>query len=391
MSTSRQASGGAATVPKYPYIYIPDGALDGWRAAKAALPATPAWITAITDEAGLGFQAGQPNNGWFDLMRTAFLAQYSLLGDFYSAYYDAGAHRNSTPLPWAKAVAPSTANNGYGYLESWLTQNGVMPLTTFTTPYACTEMDIITYDGNTSGTHFDYALDGGAAVTVTGALTAKMRKTTLTGLINTTHAVQFGNQNADQSLYLQGMSTFLSRTAGMGFANVGTVGAMSGMYGTQSWPGGDKPTLWQGLDATGATHFGFPTQPHLAIIALGPNDCAGSDPNYAFGPGGFQHQISRFIRAFRRGRPTGSIVLLGYSNPDPTNSDITTGNYANAAQWFRYLAVMRSLAQAYNCVFVNIAAKWGLTPGALGFITNGNAKPNLSGHQDIWNVLATIL
>jgi hypothetical protein len=51
---------------------------------------------------------------------------------------------------------------------------------------------------------------------------------------------------------------------------------------------------------------------------------------------------------------------------------------------------MYALAQSYNCAVVNIHAKWGERPNALGFIDT-DPHPNDAGYADMSTTILSIL
>lgn len=397
----RIASSIGGGVPRSDNIFNPPGALAGWRQSKTQIGSAPIWISVIGDSVACGFQAPTPGAGWFDVLRATLLQSYPLMGDFWFARHDDTAtQRNLSPAPWATNQTPLVDTGGIGaWLETWNSQTGVMPLKTLTAPYAYTDADVLWYDLATGGNHFQYSVDGGAAVNINTGFTSRPQRTAISGLANTTHVLRLGGQTADGVMHVPGVCTYPSagaRTAGLGFGLAAVSGIAIGSWGRQSWPGGDKPAMWGGFDGTTWGAFGFPTMPHLAIIALGLNDSGqvitgGQQNAYAFAPSGVGIMLDRFIRALRRGRPNVGIIILAYCNPTPTNSDLTSGNFAGSTNWPKYLRTYQRVAAAHNVALINMDTQWGLTPVARGFITAGNAHPNNAGHADIAATVLSIL
>jgi hypothetical protein len=252
---------------------------------------------------------------------------------------------------------------------------------TFTTPYACTDIDIVYLDAN-AGT-WNYAVDGGGSTPVTNTGVGYHKRIQLTGLANTTHTIVCGTQSAANVLMIAGCITYKSRTSGIGFASTAVYGqTQDDAWGQLHGGPADKPSYLQGKGAA-ATGFGFPSQPSLAMLEYGINDC-GNGVTVA----SFTDTLRRLIQALRRGQSRCSILLLGNCNPDAVNGDLTAGNFANSANWVQYLAAMQQTAAYFNCAFVNMHARWGETPLGQGFVNAGGAHPNNAGHADIASVLA---
>ena len=386
------------------FCYLPSGWNDAWQTAKAASGTTQANLLQIGDSVGQGFVSTDVfAKGYFGLMRANLLKTYTLGGDFYGPQMNATFDSHVTTPPYVYgAGARSFGNGGRGY---WIYNNAVYAgnFVTFTTPYACTAIDI--HYGNYTAGAFDYSVDGGGAVTqtVTGSggtgPDCTHAKISLTGLANTTHTIAFQNPTATPaSCLITGITTWKSTTTGINFANMSVSGFSSANFVTRVDSASNPlcPALYQGYtpqkEGQGSasqiannTGYGFPTQPHLAIIQLGINDLQQSVSAATFAT-----NVTYFIQAFRRGQPNASIILLGASNPDGVNSDMRTP-FTGAKNWQQYLLQMFTLAQMFNCAFVNIHAKWGELGVTSGFQASGDGHPLDAGHQDIANVLNTII
>lgn len=387
------------------FMFLPDGWDDAWKAAKAASLTTPANLLQIGDSVGQGFKSTDVfNNSYFALVRANLLKTYTLGGDFWPPQFNVTFDANVTGTPpyVYGAGARSFGAGGRGY---WIYNNAIFAGTfvTFTTPLACTAIDIH-YVDYTNGA-FDYTVDGGGAVTVTttgGGGTggdAVNKKISLTGLANTTHTIVFKNPTATPAAcVITGISCFKSLTSGINFANMSVSGYSSSSYMARTDSGGNPliPAQFQGYtpqkEGQGAasqiannTGYGFPTQPHLAILELGINDLQGSIAATTM-----TSNLMTFIQAFRRGQPNASIIIIGASNPDGINSDVRTP-FTGAKTWQQYLLQLQNLAHMFNCAFVNVHAKWGELGVTNGFQASGDAHPTNAGHADIAALLNAII
>lgn len=152
--------------------------------------------------------------------------------------------------------------------------------------------------------------------------------------------------------------------------------SLSTQYG-----GGSAPVSW------GA--WGFPLSPHLAVIALGVNDCAAAQA----APTSTTQIYSQLIQAIRRGNPNASVLLVGVCYPAWLTSDAWPSQPIcdDNGVWYSYLDYMREMARIHNCAFVNIHDRWGQTPLANGFIGTNGVHPTLAGHADMASVLCSVI
>lgn len=412
MNFSSLSGGGSSVLHKY--FYLPDGWNDTWVAAKANNANTPAWLTGIGDSVMIGQNASNYlTKSFFSLLRTNLLTKYSLYGDFYSMdntsnWGNVNASSPSFPIV-VNAVSPSTTYAVFGRTISF-GSNLAFPAVTFTTPYACTQVDIY-YVDYASGT-WGYNVDGGSTTIVTNtgpgtAAGAIVKKVSLTGLSNTTHTIQVGgagaSQNANVPLFA-GFACYSNPAAGVGFANMG-VNGMGIFTGAQTnnnlsdqnkWPV-DRVALYQGYQGTTASPtaqsgFGFPTQPALAIIQFNINDIVNGTTETNFKEG-----YRRLIHALRYGYKNCSILfhIPWLADGDVASSTIVTSTDYTAGQYPTYRDMIRwiyELAFAYKCAILNTHAKWGVIP-----VTDGNVHsatdihPTDQGYADVANDLNTIL
>lgn len=375
--------------PRRSYLYLPDGWDTAWVAAKANMGTTPVWLAAYGDSITEGVNASDFNNtGWFGLVRASLAAKYSVYGDFYSCGDSADSVSttyNGTPT-W---VVNSTTGRVYqrygcGLVPTWT--GSPTNVITFTSPYACTDMDIIYHDFSPVTGSWSYQVDSGSVVTVTPAGLGYLARIQLTGLANTTHTINF-SQTTALNLMPYGVATFKSRTTGLGYAKIGLYGrALSENFQlSRSAPQPDNFVVWQGKGAA-TTGFGFPHQPALIIIGMGINDLQSNYPLKAF-----EACLRRMIQALRRGYPGCSIIYKFDANPDQTSSDMTSGWFTNSDNWVQFWEVVQRVCYMFNVAILNVHAKWGATPVAQGFVTASNGHPTTAGHADIANTLLTIL
>lgn len=457
--------------PARNYLYLPDGWDACWKAAKAAAlagtgPGTVLFfgdsitqgITPCTDAFATSYEG---------LVRTAL---GTTAFDFWPSWDCADVIALGGTPPW---VVNNTGGGrswkliyGLSYTPTW-TDTVTMPEITFTTPYACTDLDLIWLD-NVAGT-FDLTVDGGSATTITAVgSTFKIRRTRITGLASTTHTITLGNQSAGSNILCPvGIVTYktaAARTGGLGVARCGTSGQRATHYSVTTRPA-DSCSQWQGqaeasltvstasnttpvVITTTAAHnlatddvvtiasvggttaangtwritvlttttfsiksiagvavigngaytsggtvvlvtgFGFPLQPHLAIVELGINDMVSATVGLAT----YRATMRRIIEGIQRGRsnPPASVLLLAPMVPNGASSDSASAtNYS--MNWNLFVGVQRELAEELNCAFLNVHARWGQTGVTQGYIGAANVHPTDAGHADIASALSAIL
>jgi hypothetical protein len=373
------------------WLYLPDGWDAAWRSAKSASGTTPAWLTLIGDSVMMGpASSNYLTKNAFNLLRASLLKSYPLYADFYhtgQSIRAAGTFPGA--VPWVVNGSPAnTLGHGYTW-QGYFTGGGLPnPLMTFISPQAYTAYDIV-YGKWYAATNFVYNVDGGANQTNSIAGTDQFQHRVnvgLTGLASAAHAINIVSQAADYAATILGVSAYTGAN-GLGFANLA-------MNGARLWAlimNGGQPTyhpdLFQGrIDGSTPVGFGFPTQPALAIIQLGINDCQA----FNLGPDLFARGLARLIGALRRGYANCSIVILASSFPDAVSSDVNSG-LLNPLTWPLYLAAMAQTAIAYNCAFVDLHAKWGGLGFGSGFQASNDLHPTDAGHADIANVLQGII
>jgi hypothetical protein len=317
-------------------------------------------------------------SGFVGQLKTLLNARYGVSGEFISVNYS--PQRSSTgTAPWV-FTSVSSQNDVYGLCFFWSATAGTVA--TLTTPYACTAIDLVHLD-YAAGT-WTYAVDGGSAVTVTNTGSGYQKKVSITGLANTSHTVVLGAVSASNGLALSGASLYTGST-GIWLARSGYSGANATDYIATSPAPTDRPTLWQGIYAGGATGFGFPTQPHLAIIEFSVNDCTNGSTiaNY-------QSALRRFCQALRRGQRNASILFVLPCYPDGVNGDTNIGGAP--ATYYTYIDACRAVADSFNAAWINLHALWGETPCGDGNLWSAtDIHPSTQGHTAIAALLASLL
>ena len=226
---------------------------------------------------------------------------------------------------------------------------------------------------------WSYRLDQGEERMVQTSGGGFQRRIAIRGLARSPHTLVTVAQKSSRTLAVLGVSTYDQPSYGLGFGHM----AAAGMRASNYLPGATLPNLalWSGAQEGASTGFGFPTQPHLAIIALSINDC-----QYALSTTTYARALNALIEQFRLGRPNCSILLLASANPVAG----ITAPFANAAQYPMYVDTMRQVAQASGSAFVSIHNKWP-DPLGSGFVTPTNPHPTNAGHADMAATLASIL
>lgn len=388
-----------AYLPRQKFLFAPDDWDTGYRAALRGSATAPVNLAVLGDS----FSHGSPavtdftNLIWWPRFRSGLLAKYSQGADFWqitqcNAFFAQGGNTyNGTP-PFTSVNTSNVALfYGFGFgAMAWWSPNPAGTLWTFTTPYACTDIDILTIDWFTGS--WIYTVDGGADQTVTIATAPSpnnLRRTAITGLANTTHTIICKSQSGGNVHAIMGCIAWKSKTVGLRFAWCAAAGAYVASFtgaGQTALPDWSHSLIWQGKSGSTETGFGFPAVPDLAIIALGINDCTG----FGQAPEGYQGGLRRICQAFRRGNPNCSILFMANSNPDGDSSDVTT-SFANSIQWPLYIDRMMNIAIDYNAALVNFHAKWGETGVNQGFQLATDPHPTDNGHADINTTLSALL
>lgn len=220
--------------------------------------------------------------------------------------------------------------------------------------------------GNWSQTQTSGALTTGGAITSVGvvALTEPVPAGSIT-LLNGAHTQTFTNTAA-------------------------AVAATSVTVSSQT-PNFAYPAATVVYTGTAATGFGIPTQPALAIIELGANDCfqataatATGDPLTALSMQGY---MNRLINAFRRGYANCSIAFVIPFLGDNWQSDTAAGTKGHL--WYYYRQAIWDIARANNCAVFDVHSRWGQYGGTNGFVNvTDQPHPSDAGHTDMANFIS---
>jgi lysophospholipase L1-like esterase len=365
-----------------------------WKEARAACSETPKNILIMGDSISQGASSTDYlTDGWVPKFKAkAVAAGLPVHGDYwptcFSASFAAGLGSMSTPMPWVFAgnTAVWAATFGYGVTPLISTTPG--GTITLTTPYACTKIDLITFEV-TAGT-YDISIDGGATQQITTTVLAFQRRISFTGLANTTHTLVISNQSAANVMTPLGAITYADTTKGICFSRQTFSGSnFQQHYGPMGmvWFPDDRLKMWQGNLTNGGNNvgFGFPTQPALAIVALTVNDC-----QLATGLGAYANYLKRLCQALRRGYADCSILFVVMSNPDGVSSDVTP-NLSLPTNYPLYVNAVYNAASLFNCKVLNIHAEWADQGFALGYHAASDSHPNNAGHTNIADRVAAVL
>lgn len=511
----------AYSPPHRPYLFTPDGWDDGWVAAKAAAHQAPQTIAFLGDSVQNGFNCSDWTKAYPRRLKAALAALgLPTAAEYYPAYGLSplpGQLTVGTP-PFSAALNGAAGGNAGGY--GWHTHYtwsavAANPYQRFTSPFACTAMDIL-YNDYFNGS-WQYSVDGAASVPVSNpwqgnnAAGAQIRRISLSGLPNQVHTIDFGWQSAGNAMFILGVVCYVPAVAGglrYAYLHCGgdqagqawptifggaapmllggqktqcqtptvthptanptaAAGAAGALTGTFFWavtfignggetaignasnaavlnaqqasltnvPTGGNGTFhrnvyrattaggpWQLVGtipdnatttftddnaAPGAappaadpdvspTGFGFPLGAQLAIVEFGLNEC-----NAAVTAATFQNNLRQVVEGLRRAAapagPATSLIIHAMMNADNNTTDSQGFTPAN---WYQYLDVLRSVAQDYNCAFLNTHASWTArfggqlntqTPGSPGYLSNQQSHPTDAGHQDIADTIMSIL
>lgn len=394
--------------PSTRWLSLPSGWDAAWKAAKAASATTPAQVLMVGDSDAQGFSStDHMNKGFPYLLRNQLTAKYGRYADYWSVAHSAryqsaqGSPAPTGTMPWTLDTTFGLNSAQFNGLYTLFQDNTTYPIAfnaagsaSFVTPYACTAFDIHYYDWTTTGTwqyNIDNAASGGLT-TVTNGAWGSTRRIAVTGQTNAAHTVRFGASSVQYALGLEGITTYVPGAAGgISFANISgsSMRALDWAASANGMPD-DRIRQLQGRSKTAAattqdTGYGFPTQPHLAIIELGINDCQQS-----VGLTQYRAALRRMVDAFRRGRDNCSVLFLIAANPSIATSDVTA-EFTHASSWDLYVDQVYGVADQYGCAVLNVHADWMSTPVAQGYTTASDQHPTDAGHQNIANLLSAVL
>lgn len=382
-------------IPGTKWLVLPAGWDDCWRAALASSATTPCWVTVLGDSFAQGYVATDwISDSYVGLLASSLMATYGGYADFWPCTDSAqfvslvgGGYSYGGTASWTISAAASWSFHGHSKSPYMASATATANLFSFTTPYSCTALDIVYYDYAASGS-WDYAVDGGSAVTVSTNGSGEHKRISLTGLANTTHTVVFGNTVASNNMRMSGIATYKGST-GVGVAKLAYGGGKADDLATATATSSavatnlDRALFYQGKTASAATGFGFPSQPHLAILAFGVNDA-----QVSVNEATFKQDISRYIQAFRRGRDDCSILIIASDYPTQSH-DVTPSVAINS--WPSYVVLLESVAASYGCGFASVVGRWSARSFAKGFTTATNQHPIDAGHADIAELVGSAI
>ncbi len=261
------------------------------------------------------------------------------LGTTEQGLIKASDSRNSTTGgPTVGATSGSIGNNGGGVLGLNNTRS-----VTIVTPFPCTDIDLIYYEGSglggiTSGA-WQYTVDGGAAVPVANAGGNTTKIITLTGLANTTHTIVVSGTSATNALF-SGLYYYNNTTKGVLVTNQGRSSiAVSDLVGQGSIINTDA----NGQDRLINANLTIPS-PDLVILYVGINDAATQQPITTF-----KNNLQRIINAITS---VGGSILIVSQAESPTK--YTPLNQAD------YIQAQKDIALSnLNTTYISIQEQWG--------------------------------
>jgi hypothetical protein len=401
-----------------PGLILPDGWDTAWRAAKANSATSAATVSLIGDSISIGSYATDIMlTTYWAKLRAQLTAAYTLGADFYSFAYSSaigGLYNYSMATPPVVLHGVTSTNwlayfCGYNYGIFNAASGGQTPMVAVTPPYNVVGFDIVYIDYN-SGT-FTYNVDGGSNTTVTStgnntSPNAIVKKASVTGLTSGSHTLNINSGSTVNTCNILGVACYANQSTGIRFVNHAWSGmglnnsptAHNFLADTTMFPV-DRLALHQGYQGTTAspsslTGFGFPTQPDLAILAMGVNDIQASVT-----AGTFEDWIRRAVQVLRYGKNDAcSILILGMYLPNTDApgsttfvraSDMTSTPYTGMMELYDS---MRNVALEYNCAYGAVHTQFGQQPATNGWVTSAsNLHPTDAGHTRIYNMLASAI
>lgn len=392
--TIANPSGPIATVSRtrYSWLTLPDNWDANWTAAKAGSGSAPATIGLYGDSIGQGSVVTDwKTQSFFELLRANLISRYSLSGDFYPPVYNTAFQPSVGSMPFSIAGGAG-AFGSWGFLQTylWTAAAFTNPALTFdssnTPTPAFSDADV--HSLNFAAGTFTYQVDALTGVVVTNFTDASITKTPIASIVSGAHTIKLTAESADYAGAIAGISTFQSRASGLFFARFAAAGFRASDWGlTVGTQPADRIKLQQGTTHAGAaTGYGPPTQPDLAIIELGVNDC-----QFPISLDRFEGSLRRFCQAFRRGKSNASILFIIPSMPDGTSGEVTSGNFSNPENWPLYIDRIYAVAAAFGAAVLNIHAAWASQGVALGYQAANQPHPGITGHAWIATQLEAIL
>ena len=405
--SSGGSSQAAAATP--PFMVLPSGWDTNWKASKLALNSggisNLCWF-GDSLFCGLAPSTDIAKNA-SELLYNGLIAKYgwNKYADFWTAYMSPSANIQGS-VPWSTFGANVTADFGMGWSTAVKSTAATgVDAQVFTSPYACTNLDIYYLDMVPGS--FQYRIDGGGANTVNMTSPAlsqantELKRIRLTGLSNTVHVIHFDNASAATSMCIVGIATYRGTSGGMGYsrmiANGQTSGEYFGLLSTQ-YPS-DRVGLFSNKspqrDSTAAgtgTFTDFPlTNVGLLVWTLGINDFTNS-----LGASVSHYLVPRSIFTWLNyaAQKTSVILLLpmagGFEPGDSSYSnyvELNPGSPNTSAYYQQLLACSEQI----NAAVISFQAKWWNRSVANGLRVLNNVHFPDAGHLDMYNTLIGIL
>jgi lysophospholipase L1-like esterase len=383
------------------WLFAPAGWDATWATARTNTGSTPAAVSILGDSITAGvLTTDMTERAWPGLLAAAARAQGIFGGDFWmtSASNAHLAAASGAPLdtqmwpgtpPWVLSLdGLRFERRGLGVLPRYST-----PATlTLTTPYPVAGIDLLYYDDIPGS--FAVQLDAGPVQTITTTGAGALRRLRIDGVQpppppapagrgappaepspSTVHQLVCRTGPDPAAMLIQGVWTFEDAGRGVRVGRIAYPGDLLSDLTREAGRPADRVGLWTG-SSVGRTTLGHPTQPHLAIITLGINDCQGEGDAGAprFGDG-----LRSLIAAFRQGA-LASILLV--ANNSPLGGPV---EFRNARSWPLYREQMRVVAESTSSAFVDVDARWR----NLGLVQP--THPNDEGHADIASVIVPLV
>lgn len=379
-----QNAASISTLAGAPGIHIPQGWGQFWRPKRNAAATAAARVLTIGDSVTQGYFASNARTtSWVGRIRASLQTTYGNGGTGMIPSSNCGVIASSLGAP---IIAAWEANNSlFTTTGPWLTGGsfigpgvsyiGVTSAATATYKVTGTTIRMHPLGRSSTSAGWTYSIDGGAPVSVAGALVFAIQTTEVTGLSNTEHTVVISwNGGVGDTLWFCGVEGI--NATGVQVHNLGRTGTTAGNW-TDATAGNP---LWNGGSS-------FPGD--LAIIALGINDAAASVTSDTWLSN--MNIIIQRIKAANNGAT--DIILL--------NQHVGTG--AGGTFYGNYSTQLLGLADTYGAALVNMweignnswdywnsLGYWGSgTPG--GGAGTSAVHPSDAGHQFIANTITPLI
>lgn len=354
---------------KEDYIYNAGIGLRKWRLAKARLDNSETEIInlnfigdSITEGyAGLSQTVENYTKGFVNKVRTAIHAQYQDLGEGF--------------IPNLYPIGVASANKRWTYTGTWI-QSGTYGWVYGTKGIMVTSVQnstaTLTFDGDgikvmfrtstTAAAEASMVIDGGAPETFSlYNATAIIKEYTKTGLGAGSHTIVITFSSATGTMNLLGGYEYKG-TAGIRVNKMGISGGI-----TRDFVDADF-NLQCVID-----HW----SPKLTVISLGANE--------------FNTSVA--LNTFRTNYQTIISRALTYGDVMCTSIGGIFQQTTQTIPISSYNTVVKELAIANNCAYLDISKRWGETytvASSLGYLVD-TVHPKIEGHRDIANILTKVL